>query len=757
MIYDYYCVDCGKKMKGSEIAFDLTGMLALEAGLQGLSRAPFEELAELLAPEFDLYKQGRQPVWITLEQFMAVLCRNAIKNKYSTAKEAEREREYQRVMKEIQSGGYANLDETIRELINTYGNRAEENAEIGKVLDSIKARFQPEFDQEEAEKEKAEADNAVQEAEENAEKAEKEAADAEKKVKAAEGLFEKAKRQERDKYGFRFLDPDSRNQIHDSELLDAEEVQSAFKNLEDAKAALQKAREAVKNAQKEAEKAKQTASRVMYNQLKNYHAFLCLEPEFFDGQPGSKQIYTLRYSLEKNPSNMQELNEPGEFRGYCPHCGARVIKGAGKYPHRLIGLLGASSAGKTSTIISMLDDVMNHYDEYGLDFPGSYLCDDRFEIIGWNLKLFRAGWSVLKTPEKAGKTTFNASMLLRSGTDLDNQQIITFVDIPGEQCYDWETKQWRPEALKEFPLIGHCAIYLLCSCIDENAYGEIGENGLGRQIDPDGILTIAEGLYGSLKMKQEYKTEPKLPPVCIIATKADLTEEPAGEEKGTPFDHILRSRGAFLHREQVEKLRDLYKSVQNESIRRPLNWYARTYDSMSKITYVSMMACSALGGTREQYTEDESGQEKTAGNTSVISLKKQVKKNPINYPCPMGMDHLWKWLLEVLGLTAISDEGGSETGFLPQDTYILSDIPAWEDYYKTTSKIKDGKRRVFDIDEAMNRIRAVKWLFLNSSQKDEELLRAYSIADNRERNRLFHWGSKTRMRRAIENCADRWK
>lgn len=645
-MYDYYCVDCGKKLGGEEICFNLAGMLGLEGIQPKYARVTFAELDALAGTDTDLYQPGRHRISVTLKQLLKILGKNYARDQFHGSVSVDTEKHgIEGMVREMELLEYSELELAMNKFVPSGASEAEAETLTKKYVNEVEANFIRQF--------------------------------------LEEGNSESDER---------------------------------------------------------------------FEDTNNYAAYLWIEPILFEGE--ERKVYSLRYSTEADPVNLDEILDPGLIRGYCPCCGAPVVRGAGQYPHRLIGLLGASSAGKTSIIISMLEEMQKNFDEiYKMEYPDGYLCDSRYYTIDWNLRLFQKGWAVMKTPVKAGKNTFNASILLNNGDDTarEHAQIVTFIDIAGEMCYDWRQKRWNPDALKEFPLIAHCDIYLLCTCIDEDAYGEIGEDGKGQRIGADAVLKIAKGIYEKL---------PSPPPLCIVATKADLTGEPSGENRETPFDRILYLNPDFFHKDEVVKMRDFYNTCLQESIRQPLKWCMRTYEQMESTTYLSMMSCSALGGTREQYELTESEKKELAERAkkqedeNQLLFGRSIEQNEKIYGEPIGLDALWKWLLMVLGFKNVRIGGGDNEALLPvNESYRLSHIPNYGDYYRTGHRMESDHRLVFDISEALDRVQAVSRLFINNSQRDQEIYDAYVSLEDR----FMRKATPKRRMQAVEECADSWR
>ena len=68
-------------------------------------------------------------------------------------------------------------------------------------------------------------------------------------------------------------------------------------------------------------------------------------------------------------------------------------------------------------------------------------------------------------------------------------------------------------ALQVYPLINGCHIFLLCTGILPE---EKKEDDNEEPIPPEAVLEISRGIYSNLREKQN------VPPICIVATKADL-------------------------------------------------------------------------------------------------------------------------------------------------------------------------------------------------------------------------------------------
>ena len=425
----------------------------------------------------------------------------------------------------------------------------------------------------------------------------------------------------------------------------------------------------------------------MRDNTANYEAGFWLEPEFFEN--GTHQsIYTIRYSQNEGTPFMEDIHEPLTIRGYCPNCGQPVIAGAGKYPHELVGMLGAQSAGKTSLILALISQLNESFTEYGIGYPGAPLCDSRYNIMQRNHKLYDNGWAVVKTNADSNEGTFNISFRL-SNQENTVTKLITLVDIAGEQCFDLKYNVVNQSAFKTYPLIGQCSMYMLCSCIDQTGYGNAdGETTI---IPPRALIQIAQQIY-------ERRTD-KIPPLCLVMTKTDLAVNPKGMTNGeNPFESINTSE-KYEFASQLEDLKLTYNTTNDPNIRQPLNWCKLTYDGMQQKTYVSMLSCSALGRSGKRYQ----------GNIQ------DIRPYTVNgYSVPFKrtrMSDLWKWILQVAGLSPVDDTGKT-----------LPHIPSYKEYYALPGSA-NGKYYKATPESMYNRCVAIQRLFINQSETDRQIIR----------------------------------
>lgn len=441
---------------------------------------------------------------------------------------------------------------------------------------------------------------------------------------------------------------------------------------------------------------------------KDYSRTFYVRPEFFE-EGKSNEIYTIEYSHNATDPNTMKIRAPQPIRGYCPTCGKPIILHAGKYPHVLIGLLGAQSAGKTTMILAMMQELQKNFSELGIRFPGNVLCDGRYSITRSNQELFNNGWLPNKT-NAAGANSFNASLLLETD-DHVRKMLVTFADIAGEQCYDPSTNAMDESALSRFPLINSCDIYLLCTCLDRTQYvrmddsekespnekadrPEIGNEKI--EMPPHAVLMIADGIYDNLR--QSKREENRKPPLCIVMTKADVVKETMGEPARTnPFDAIT-PLNPYLYKSQLDNLSMTYLAYANQDVREPLEWCCKAYGQMKDKTYLSMMACSATGRVGETWKEK--------GNR-VISL------NPKGTFKSNGVKELISWIFQAIGLKRIGESN-----------YRFFTVPSMDEVYYHSKRGELFRDSHYTDMGAPQRVISIPYVFMNPTRMDGEIFAA---------------------------------
>lgn len=441
--------------------------------------------------------------------------------------------------------------------------------------------------------------------------------------------------------------------------------------------------------------------------LGDFVAAFRVKPEFFeDGD--SEALYTLEYNYDMHAANLRRMGRGGIIRGYCPKCGKIIIDGAGKYRHNLIGLLGAQKAGKTSTIVAMLEELRLNYRQLGISYPGTPLWDSRAEDRRINLELYRNGWAVQKTAVATSEGSFNATLLIEN-KEKTKKQLFTFVDIAGEQCFDIETNTVNMNAFQVYPLINRCHVFLLCTGI---APDEADQNE-GKNIPPEAVLEISRGIYANLKEPEN------IPPICIVATKADLAGDAQAQEIDyNPFREISYDP-EYMYADELQNFVTLYEAAMDQNVRTALDICFSAYEELSQRTYVSCMSCWALGRKADKLSEEMDIHNIKPYQDSNTGCQLPFKRKRI--------DRLCKWIFQVTGLVGV-------------DGYAFSHIPSMGESYYADGIMTNGNRKVFSIDEACDRISAVKKVFINLPDKEENL--EMELRHFEENPRMFRWAQK---------------
>lgn len=365
----------------------------------------------------------------------------------------------------------------------------------------------------------------------------------------------------------------------------------------------------------------------------------------------------------------------------------------------LVGFLGAASAGKTSLFVSMINDVCHYSEQLGIELP-EILCDGKYDKIMSAITLNKYGWAVGKTDAQVVVEAYNATLLVKRRTG-NKTILLSFVDIAGELCYDQDIQDISLEALQTFPLITSCHLYMLCTCVSQMGYGNAEENEQenAAAIDNRALIQIANGIY------RQRNNQDSIPPMCIVITKADMVLDDANMQnrRKTPFDleNMPELSGRkFVQqevknlKEQIEYLQKIYNATNDRDIIESLDWCKRTYDNSKTMTYMAILACSALGRPGRKFDNERDNLERGGDKFE-----------------PRRLKEIWSWILCNLGMMPVCEN------------YYLSYIPSFgegfhmEDERNQTYPV----RRVFEEKEEKSRTEAVYQLYLNPSEADQAL------------------------------------
>lgn len=419
----------------------------------------------------------------------------------------------------------------------------------------------------------------------------------------------------------------------------------------------------------------------------NYVMRFWVKTVFFEG---TDEIYTLKYSCEEDPRNFMPIQYHTQFiRGYCPKCCEPVLDGSGKYEHILVGFLGGQKVGKTSLFVSMINYIERNNDIFDIQVP-NLLCDGKYEKVCRAKEAHKYGWAVDKTDAGLAKEAYNASLLITKG---GRRVLLSFVDIAGERCWDAANRRFNSAALKEFPLISCCHMYMLCEDVKP-------EN---EDIDANALIIIARDLY------EQYLDNPLVkPPICLVVTKIDMAQgENNAVRQRNPFSELVRGKLAgkkgFDVSAQVSYLKDVYDSTNDREIQEALKECVRTYKEHRNMAYMSILGCSALGMTGRNY-EIVKKQAIEEGEPAP-----DYKKDGDRFT-PMNLEEVWRWILCSMGMIPALDN------------YSFSHIPSYGEGYKTSNMPWSDKVRLeYSEKEEKSRTDAIYAVYLNPSKLDEEL------------------------------------
>lgn len=430
---------------------------------------------------------------------------------------------------------------------------------------------------------------------------------------------------------------------------------------------------------------------------KNYYKEVLVLPEYMGNSDGMV-VYTLRYTSSLNERNMESFRYGGkEIRGYCPCCHAPVLLGTGKYRHLLIGFIGSSRAGKTSLIVAMLLELLNNP---AAGFPNALeLVDSRFESLKRQKILYQKGWKIEKTQPQSVKDSFNASVRLGNRNGKGEFVVLTFVDIAGELCLNAD-KEFDSEAIKKYPLIDRCNLYLFCTCLSDKGFEKDG----GKPID-EGIFKIIDGIEQAFARRRE-----SIPPIGIVFTKADIVEvgELGRPVKENPFRKIAVEVEYFEKGKEMlswlVRLYDMYHGRQEFD--KPSEYVCKLFQDYQEKTYMSIFYCSATGRKTDQLDEQ----------LEVIPQNFDEQGKEIHFKSA-NVDVLLWWILRVVGCVPTKEKGA----------YCCHDVPLYGEAFDVGDLYgmdNEQVRQVWPWNKWKERTEAVYSLFLNQSGLDKKLANA---------------------------------
>ena len=436
----------------------------------------------------------------------------------------------------------------------------------------------------------------------------------------------------------------------------------------------------------------------LINDTNNYEAYIEIIPYFFsqDSANPEKHIYTLQYMKEGVKTKIR--GKMGQFRGYCtdPNCRKPILRYTGLYPHRVVGMLGAMSAGKTSMITAMTVEIEKEYASLGVKaITGEEkLDDDDAEYREMDYQLFQHGWAVGKTSAQTKQGSYNVSFLLSDKDSQSEKMILTLADIAGEKCYDPNKNTFDPKAFETFPMIGHCDAYLACACIDQEGYGNA--DGKKMQMPPSAIISIATGI-----IQKYYDREDKIPPLCIVMTKADMVADDINvkDKVNNPFKNMRPDRNEYMFASELRDLTSIFNLTEKKSIEQSLQLCFETYEEMKRQTYTAILSAAAMGREAKKYT----------GDPQTIGYNMEVA--PEGYFKPNRVSEIWKWILRVCGVVRVNSD------------FKFPEVPSFLEYYSVDHS------HYYNIDNCEDRISAIGYIGINVSNYDKKLYRVINGFD----------------------------
>lgn len=480
------------------------------------------------------------------------------------------------------------------------------------------------------------------------------------------------------------------------------------------------------NFQKEESNSEKSETENPGGEKTKYYKEILVAPEFIEnmnGAWGGNSVYTLRYTTGSlNERHLEGFRYAGKgIRGYCPICHAPVLQGTGKYRHLPIGFIGGFRAGKTSLIIAMLFELQNNLDS-GLP-NATVLADSRIENLKRQQMLYQKGWQIEKTQPHSVQDSFNASVRVKNENGRGEYTVLTLVDIAGELCLN-KNGEFDSDAVKKYPLIDQCALYLFCTCISDAGFTTDGGKPIGGDIFP-----IVNGIVSAFERRNEG-----IPPFGIVFTKADYVDSKEEENSAsdTPSQNIRSERNPFREikcntkyfsqgKEMHENLINIFDKYQKErDYKDSLQWACRLFQEYKEKIYMSFFYCTATG-KKTTSLEDK------IVRLEDISQNKDDKGHEIHFRAAKVDVLLW-WILTVTGCVPVEREKG----------YCCYDVPIYSEAFAMGRRRMQGSSKVrqeWPWEEWKERNAAVVQLFLNHSELDEKL--ADIIKADREGSRII--------------------
>lgn len=236
---------------------------------------------------------------------------------------------------------------------------------------------------------------------------------------------------------------------------------------------------------------------------------------------------------------MNANNEPfvigGKMLGFtkiCTHCGCILSRAAGSAEEVVVALAGSARAGKTSSMIAMINSLISGSNPYLRVIPTPH--DEYWRALETEIRSYRACRKITKTVAKLTDVPFY-SMLVQINDPKKTERVLTLVDMAGEF---WSGEDGSLSA--EF-FTGYSRLYEALDCIwfvtskatvrlsgiyatpDRRVVEELSkatseEYEIIQRSDPSTLT----GNLSLLKDQLRLKLNKPMPPTVVIVTKPDF-------------------------------------------------------------------------------------------------------------------------------------------------------------------------------------------------------------------------------------------
>jgi hypothetical protein len=407
----------------------------------------------------------------------------------------------------------------------------------------------------------------------------------------------------------------------------------------------------------------------------------------------------------------------------CCRCHEHLFTKAGTAEHRVISFIGETSAGKTSTILSL-----THYGLYGLcplgdseservwkqngvvavsrqfsNIVPELLSNDNDKLHD-DLEWFTYGVAPAKTEANKREDAYHSTMLVSNGND-GKKMILTLMDLPGELFNNGKVDEEK--VCNEFSAALSSSAYVIC--FDTT-----------KEVTQKDIIHLIGNAQKMQDLRLKKMGVKYYVPSMILFSKADGASSQLLIEDG-PRTQLYMLCGE----NDVMKSSTIYTQVETQF----------KSDPMLRASYYAIMRCGAFGydgpttddimkglginkdlfGNQRDESIAQTDKKKMV-ETYNANLTKEVRQEAV-MPKPSQIDLLMQWILHVSGCLPISQNYRTRNVEWSLTNYYVDRIQ-----YRA---VNPGRPSVDDDDIKEGMIRQI--LFRNPGKWDKLIVEALSV------------------------------